>query len=97
MKSLSEIQTILKEHKEDLKRKYGVTEIAVFGSVVRDAQTDKSDVDILVEFDETPDLLTFIELERYLEELLSSKVDLVRKQVIRKELENKILKEMVPV
>ncbi|RLG57218.1 MAG: nucleotidyltransferase, partial [Candidatus Hydrothermarchaeota archaeon] len=64
---------------------------------VRGEQREASDVDILVEFYETPDLLKFIELERYLEEILGVKVDLVRKQAIREELRERILKEVVSV
>jgi hypothetical protein len=54
-------------------------------------------VDILVEFEEVPDLLTFIEIEIYLEKLLKKKVDLVRKGAIRPELKKRILSEVMAV
>jgi hypothetical protein len=54
-------------------------------------------VDIVVDFTETPDLLTFIHLADKLEEVLRRKVDLVRKPVIRTELRDAILNETVYV
>jgi predicted nucleotidyltransferase len=95
MKSLEEIKRILETPKEHLKEKYKVKEIGVFGSYVRGEHGKKSDIDILVEFEEVPDLLKFIELERYLQRLLGQKVDLVRKSVIRPELREKILADVV--
>ncbi len=97
MKMLEEIKSILAEHKEELKGKYKIKEIGIFGSFVRNEQRKMSDVDILVEFDEEsiPDLLKFIEMERYLEKMLSRKVDLVREGGIRPELKTIILKEVI--
>jgi uncharacterized protein len=94
-KSLEEIKEILKAHKEEVSQKYKVSEIGVFGSFVRGDQRKRSDIDILVEYDEIPDLFEFINLERYLQRLLRKKVDLVRKEAIRSELQDKILKEVV--
>jgi predicted nucleotidyltransferase len=94
MKSLEEIKTILQQHKEELRAKYKVKEIGVFGSYVRGQQKKQSDIDILVEFEVVPGLLKFIELEDYLSELLGIKVDLVRKSSIREELRDTILQEV---
>lgn len=95
--TLDEIKGILKEHKEEVRQKYRVSEIGIFGSFVRGEQKKRSDIDILVEFDERniPGLLKFIEMERYLEKLLRKKVDLVRKGGIRPELRKIILQEVV--
>jgi len=93
MKTLGEIKTILRNHMEELRQKYKVKEIAIFGSYVREEQKEVSDVDILVEFYEVPSLLKFIELERYLENLLGIKVDLVRKSALRREIRESVLKE----
>jgi len=79
MRTLEEIKEILKEHKEEVSRKYKVSEIGIFGSFVRGEQKKRSDLDILVEFDEEniPSFLNLIEMERYLQRLLRKKVDLV--------------------
>ena len=95
MKDLKEIKKILKAHKKELEEKYQVKSIGIFGSVVREEQKKTSDVDILVDFHKVPDLLEFVALERRLEEILGIKVDLVRKQVIRHELQDRILSEVV--
>ncbi|ACX72262.1 DNA polymerase beta domain protein region [Methanocaldococcus vulcanius M7] len=83
MKTLSEIKEILRKHKKELKEKYKVKSIAIFGSYARNEQTEKSDIDILVEFYKTPDYIKFFELEDYLSDLLGVKVDLVIKGAIK--------------
>lgn len=95
MKTLGKLKEILAEHKEELQKKYKVDEIGIFGSYVRDEQTKKSDVDILVTFYETIDLFMFVELEDYLSDILGVKVDLVMKEGIKPRLKEKILSEAV--
>jgi predicted nucleotidyltransferase len=95
MKTLEEIKDILKRHKEEVIREYKVKEIGIFGSIVRGEQKKRSDIDILVEYYELPDLLKLIELERRLQRILRKKVDLVEKHGIRPELKDRILKEVV--
>jgi hypothetical protein len=89
------ILQILKQHKEELYKKYGVEEIGLFGSFARGEETDKSDIDILVEFKNPVSLLLVSSLEIYLSDLLGIRVDLVRKRNIRKELKDNILNEVV--
>jgi len=95
MKTLNEIQQILSSHKEDLTKKYKVKEIGIFGSFVRGEQKKRSDVDVLVEFNELPDVFLLIDLEDYLKKILRKKVDLVRKGAIRPELKGIISREVV--
>lgn len=97
MKTLEKIKKILVLHKQELKDKYKIKEIEVFGSFVRNEQNEGSDIDLLVEFKEIPDLFIFIEIESYLEKLLKNKVDLVRKEVIRPELRESILNEAISI
>ena len=49
-KSLDEIKKILKKHEKELKEKYGIKEIGIFGSYLRGEAKEESDLDILVEF-----------------------------------------------
>jgi predicted nucleotidyltransferase len=95
MKTLDEIKEILNSHKGELRERYKVREIGIFGSFVRGEQKETSDLDILVEYETVPGLLKFLELEIYLEELLGTKVDLVRKQAIKPRLKDVILKEVM--
>ena len=82
MKSLEEILRILREHKEELAQRYGVQELAIFGSYARGEQTPVSDVDILVTLGK-PLGLRFFELWDYLENLLGLQVDLLTPNAVR--------------
>ena len=95
MKTLDEIKKILIKHKEEVQQEYKVSELGIFGSFVRGEQKKRSDIDILVEYSELPDLLKLIELENRLQKLLKRKVDLIEKSGIRTELKEIILKEVV--
>jgi hypothetical protein len=97
MKTQEEIIEILAAHKIKLKKRFGIKEIGIFGSYARGEQTEKSDVDILVDFYELPDVFDLLKLERSLRRLLRCKVDVVRKPAIRKELRDRILSEVVNI
>jgi len=90
-----EIVSKLKAEKNKLFEKYKVTKLGVFGSFARGEETPDSDVDILIEFSETPGMMMFFNTEEYLEKLLNRKIDLVRENAIRPELKEIILSEVV--
>ncbi len=97
---MSEKEHILKQLsilKNQLSQNYHIVSLALFGSLARGEATEKSDVDILVDFSQTPDLLTFIELEEKLKSALGKNVDLVPKRKLRTELSGRILKEAIAV
>ncbi|MDP2157034.1 MAG: nucleotidyltransferase family protein [Nitrospirota bacterium] len=97
VRNVEEAKAVLKEHKAEVVQRYRVSELGIFGSFVRGEQKRRSDIDILVEFDEKniPGLIKLSEMERYLQRLLKKKVDLVIKSGIRRELKKGILKEVV--
>lgn len=76
MKSLEEIKEILQKHKDEIRERYKVEIIGIFGSYARGEQKETSDVDILVEPVE-PVGLKFFELWDYIEDILGIKVDLL--------------------
>lgn len=76
-----------------LRSLFGVRELSVFGSFVREEQNRRSDLDVLVEFDAAPDLLEFIRLENYLSDTLGVKVDLVMKDALKARIRNGVLRE----
>jgi predicted nucleotidyltransferase len=76
MKNIEEIKNILSKHKVELREKYKIKEIGVFGSYARGEQRKGSDIDILVEL-EQPLGLKFINLADYLEEILGESVEVV--------------------
>ena len=71
--------------------------LGVFGSYVHGEATAKSDLDILVEYDQPPSLFQFVRLQRDLSELLGVPVDLVMKSALRPAIGQVILSEVVPV
>jgi hypothetical protein len=73
---LKDIRVILAWHKEELRARFGVRRIGIFGSYARGEHAPLSDVDILVEL-EHPVGWEIVDLQRYLEDLLGLKVDLV--------------------
>ena len=97
MKDLKQIQLILSKHKEELRRKYNVKEIGVFGSYARGEQKKSSDIDILVEFEESIGCFKFLEMEEYIGKIVGVKVDLVTKNALKPRIGQHILKEVVAV
>ena len=95
--NLSAIQEILRQYKPQLSERYKVKTLGVFGSYVRKEQSEDSDLDLLVDFDEPPGLLKFIELENFLSDLLHVKVDLVMKSSLKPRIGERIMNEIVAV
>ncbi len=71
-----EILDIIKSHAKEIKTRFSVRRIGVFGSFARGEQKASSDIDILVEF-EKPTFKNFMNLSFYLEDLMRREVDLV--------------------
>ncbi|MFO8034725.1 MAG: nucleotidyltransferase family protein [Candidatus Bipolaricaulota bacterium] len=82
----------------ELRKRYGVQKLALFGSFARGEPTSHSDLDLLVEFDDRPlTLLQFIALEEEMTDLLGIKVDLVEKSALRPRIGQQVLEELIPV
>ncbi|MBI2651473.1 nucleotidyltransferase family protein [Candidatus Woesearchaeota archaeon] len=97
MRKLKQIQNILASSKAELRKKYNVNELGIFGSYARGQQKKTSDVDILVRFNPNASLFDFVGLGNYLEEKLKIKVDVVSENGIRPELRNNIVKGVLKV
>ncbi|MFB3888962.1 MAG: nucleotidyltransferase family protein [Candidatus Bathyarchaeia archaeon] len=96
-RSLDEVKHRLQELKPELKEKFKVETIDIFGSYARGEQTDKSDLDILVTYSEIVDLLTTARLRRYLKRKLHVKVDVVSKKFLNEHIKDQVLEEAVSV
>jgi len=95
MKTLKEIEKILKENKAILAERFKVKEIGIFGSYVRGEQKKKSDVDIFVEFSEPVSLLHLAGLENFLTDLIGIKADIGTKKSLKPRIKEQVLKEAV--
>lgn len=76
-------------------KKYGVKRIGLFGSFVRNEQKEKSDVDLLVEFEEGMKTFdNYMELKFFLEKLLGCRVDLVVYDALKPQIKPFIMREI---
>ncbi len=94
---LPAIQKKLLQRLPILTERYKIKSLALFGSYVRHEQHDGSDLDVLIEYQEVPDLISYIELETSLSDLLGIKVDLVMKDGLKPRIAQRILAEAVQV
>ena len=92
-----EVLRLLQEHKPELVSRYGVTDLALFGSTARDAAAQDSDIDILVAFDGPATSARYFGVQFYLEDLLGRPVDLVTDRALRSELRPYIEREAIHV
>jgi len=95
MKSLKNVKEIIKKNKRILEQDYNVKVMGIFGSYSRRNSHKGSDIDILVEFSETPDFFEFIRLEEFLQSLLGLRVDLATPGALKPLIKKEILKETI--
>lgn len=92
-----DVLTLLQAHKPQLAQRFGVTDLALFGSTVRDEARPDSDIDILVSFDGPATSQRYFGVQFYLEDLLGCPVDLVTVKALRAELRPSVEQEAVHV
>lgn len=88
---------LLSDHKTLLMQRFGVADLALFGSTARNAAREDSDVDILVSFNGPATSERYFGVMFYLEDLLGHPVDLVTQKALRPELRPFIEKEALHV
>lgn len=91
------VLTQLTDCMEEIRQRFSVKKLSIFGSVARGEASDSSDVDVLVAFDRTANFDIFMDLKFYLEELLGMGVDLVTDKALRPQIRRAIEQEMVDV
>jgi len=92
-----DILASLKNLKGEVANQYSVKTIGVFGSVARNEQTGKSDIDLLVEFSKPVGFVTFMRLENFLSERLGKQVDLVTSDSLKPVIRQDVLAEVIYV
>ena len=95
--SRDEILVLLRAHKPVLERRFGVVDLALFGSFARDSATANSDIDILVRFDGPATSKRYFGAQFYIEDLLGRSVDLVTDSALRRELRPFVEREAIHV
>lgn len=89
--------TLLRSRSDEIRTRFGVKRLAVFGSTARDEAGAESDVDILVEFADRATFKGYMALKFYLEDLLQRPVDLVTSKAIRPKTRPSIERDLVDV
>ena len=90
----SEIKNIILSHLKE----YDPLKIGIFGSFARGDNKKGSDIDILVEFKESPTLITLIKLENDLSEILGIKIDIVTTGALKnKRIKKSIKKDLIKI
>lgn len=82
MSDTEAILASIEERADDIRARFGVSRLGVFGSRVRGEETSDSDLDVLVEFS-VPTFRNYMGLKRYLEELTGLAIDLVSDAALR--------------
>ena len=95
MLTVDTIRHTLRPLQDELRDTYGIERLYLFGSYAKHQATPHSDIDILVDFEKTPDLLTFLQLEELLSKTLQAPVDLVPKRKLKERLKQTILNEAI--
>ena len=93
----NEILEILRTHRDELRKRFGVKSLAIFGSVARDEAGPDSDVDILVEFEGRATFDRYMGLKFFLEDLLGRRVDLVTRKALKPRMRPYVEREAIYV
>jgi len=97
VKTLEEIHTLLTNHQEELRRRFGVRVVGIFGSYARGEAGPVSDVDLLLEL-ERPIGWEIVDVKEHLEALLGLRVDIItlgalrKKPLLRKAIEEDLIR-----
>lgn len=90
----SAIRNIILNHLKE----FNPVKVGLFGSFARGDNKSGSDIDILVEFKESPSLLTLIKIENDLSEILGTKVDLITPGALNnKRIKKSIQKDLINI
>jgi len=97
MKTRDQILTFLSQNKRMFRERYNIVRIGLFGSYARGDQNLKSDIDLLVEFEEnTQDLYELkLQLKDFFKKNLGVEVDICREKYIKPRIKKSILKETI--
>lgn len=89
-----QVLDIIKAHQTQI-HDFAVKDLFLFGSVARGEETENSDVDFLVNFNQPVGLFTLLKLKSYLEDLLGCSVDIGTYESLRSHLKETVSKETI--
>lgn len=92
-----QILVTLAEHQREIATRFGVRQLALFGSAARDELREDSDVDVLVEFEGPATFNGYFDLKDYLEALLGRTVDLVTERGLKPRARRHVERDLIRV
>ena len=97
MRPLEEVTAELRAMLPELRARWPIVRLGVFGSYVRGEQGQDSDLDLLVDLDRPVSLFTFLQMEEEIGRRLGLRVEMVTRPALRPYIGDSILRELVPV
>lgn len=91
------VLSLIAGHMDEIRERFGVSDLSLFGSLARGEGKETSDIDILVDFAGAADFKRFMGLKFFLEDLLGRPVDLATSKALRPEMRERIESEAVHV
>ncbi len=86
---------LLKKHEHEIKERFALEKIGIFGSYARGEEKPDSDVDVLIQFEKGSETFdNYMDLKYYLEDMFHSPVDLVTIDALRPQLKADILAQV---
>lgn len=95
--SKEKVLELLSEHRAEMARRFGIKELAIFGSVAEGQASETSDVDVLVDFGDSISFDHFMDLKFYLEDLLRKPIGLVTEKALRVSMRGQIKRSAIYV
>lgn len=90
-----EVIATLRGLKDLVREKFKAEIVGIFGSVARREQTSESDLDVLVRFKQGATLFDVVELEYFLEEKFSCKVDVVSEKTLKPRIRSNVMQDLI--
>lgn len=87
----------IKKRKPELKKRFNVRRIGIFGSYARGDYNKNSDLDVIVEFDRPLGIFGLMDLEDYLKGMIGKNIDIVTKKTLKPSIRERVLKEAMYV
>lgn len=97
MVTLDEIRGVRRAEILRIARERGATNLRVFGSVARGEAAERSDLDLLVDWEPGRSLLDHVNLKLDLQELLGLPVDVGTAAALHPEIRDRVLREAMPL
>jgi predicted nucleotidyltransferase len=97
MRERTEVRDQLRDMMAELRGQYHVKKIGIFGSFSQGRQTEQSDVDLVVEFDQPIGMMAFAHLRNVIADRLGIRVDLVTPDGLHPLIRDRVMREVVYV